>query len=132
MSNLLGKVKSNIDSGIFQAIQVAATTALRADEFHINSMRNIYQERRDVLIKGLSSLGFNVNLPKATFYVWAKIPRSFGSSIDFTKLLLNKADIVATPGVGFGQHGEGFIRFALTVSVERIKESVEKFKNIDR
>lgn len=128
--NLLGRVKSNIDSGIFQAIQVAATAALKADESHINSMRNIYQERRDVLVKGLSSLGFNVNTPKATFYVWTKIPRRFGSSIDFAKLLLNKADIVATPGVGFGQHGEGYIRFALTVSVERIKEAVERFKKL--
>ncbi|MBL7196633.1 MAG: LL-diaminopimelate aminotransferase [Candidatus Omnitrophica bacterium] len=126
--SLLGKVKSNIDSGIFQAIQVAGTNALESDGTHVSSMCTMYQERRDILAQGLKSLGFNINLPKATFYIWAKIPRRFGRSIDFAKTLLSKADIVATPGVGFGKYGEGYIRFALTVSAQRIKEAVERLR----
>lgn len=128
--NLLGKVKSNIDSGIFGAIQIAATTTLEADDSHINSMRLMYQERRDIFATGLKSLGFKINLPKATFYIWTKIPKRFGSSIDFAKTLLSKADIVATPGVGFGKYGEGYIRFALTVSVERIREAIDRLRKI--
>jgi LL-diaminopimelate aminotransferase len=127
---LLAKVKSNIDSGIFQAIQVAAAAALDADNAHINSMCSMYQERRDVLVKGLKSLGFNLDLPKATFYVWAKIPRRFEGSINFAKTLLSEANIVATPGVGFGKYGESYIRFALTLSVQRITEAVERLKKI--
>ena len=125
---LLNRVKSNIDSGIFQAIQLSASAALETDDTHINSMRTMYQERRDVLVEGLKSLGFNIRLPKATFYLWSKIPRRFGSSIDFAKTLLSKTDIVVTPGVGFGQYGEGYIRFALTVTVNRIKEAVERLR----
>ncbi|NQU18703.1 LL-diaminopimelate aminotransferase [bacterium] len=126
--SLLGKVKSNIDSGVFQAIQVTGTTALEADDTHVNSMIAMYQERRDILAQGLKSLGFNIRLPRATFYLWSKIPRRFGKSIDFAKILLSKADIVATPGVGFGKYGEGYIRFALTVSAQRIREAVERLK----
>jgi len=125
---LMGKVKSNIDSGIFQAIQVAGVSALQSNQGPINSMCAIYQERRDVLAKGLKSLGFSFNLPKATFYIWTKVPRRFGKSIDFAKKLLAEADIVATPGVGFGKYGEGYIRFALTVSAERIEEAVERLR----
>jgi LL-diaminopimelate aminotransferase len=95
-------------------------------------MRQMYQERRDVLVKGLNSIGFNVSLPKATFYIWAKIPRRFGKSIDFVKTLLDKANIVATPGIGFGEYGEGYVRFALTVSIVRIKQAVERLKNLKK
>ncbi|MFH1622810.1 MAG: LL-diaminopimelate aminotransferase [Candidatus Omnitrophota bacterium] len=129
---LLGKVKSNIDSGVFQAIQIAGIEALESDDSHIISMCKMYQERRDILVKGLKSLGFNINLPKATFYIWAKIPRRFGKSIDFAKTLLNQADIVATPGIGFGKYGEGYIRFALTVSAEIISQAVERLKKISK
>lgn len=127
---LLGKVKSNIDSGVFQAIQVAGVSALDSDETHLNSTCAMYQDRRDVLAKGLNSLGFSFNLPKATFYIWSKIPRRFGQSIEFAKKLLSEANIVTTPGVGFGEYGEGYIRFALTVPVDRIKEAVERLKKI--
>jgi LL-diaminopimelate aminotransferase len=127
---LLGKVKTNIDSGIFQAIQIAAVAALDSDESFADSMRKMYQERRDVLVRGLNSLGFNITPPQATFYIWAKIPRKFGKSIDFARTLLDKADIVATPGVGFGEYGEGYIRFALTISVERIKQAIERLNKL--
>lgn len=128
--NLLTKVKSNIDSGIFQAIQVAGLCALESEEAYINSMCAMYQERRDILAKGLKSLGFSFDLPKATFYIWSKVPRRFGKSIEFAKKILSEANIVATPGIGFGEHGEGYIRFALTVSAERIREAVERLKKI--
>jgi len=150
----LAKVKSNIDSGIFSAIQLAGIAALEGPKQHIKDMCQLYQERRDTLIKGLNSLGWRTNAPKATFYVWLNIPNgvilrsnssgsrreteaqtTFGipkkiDSIKFSALLLDKANIVVTPGVGFGKYGEGYIRIALTVSRERIQEAVERLKRI--
>ena len=125
----LAKVKSNIDSGIFSAIQLAGIAALEGPQQHIRNMCQIYQERRDILIDGLSSLGWQVSLPKATFYVWIKIPKKI-DSIKFSTLLLDKANIVVTPGVGFGKYGEGYIRVALTISKERINEAIERLKKI--
>ncbi len=126
---LLGKVKSNIDSGIFQAIQIASIAALKSDTAHINSMCSLYQERRDILIKGLKSIGLRPNIPKATFYVWTKVPRGKDSS-GFARLLLEEASIVVTPGVGFGKSGEGYIRMALTIPKERILEAIERLRKI--
>ena len=125
----LAKVKSNIDSGIFSAIQLAGTAALEGPQQHIKNMCQLYQERRDTLVQGLISLGWSVVSPKATFYVWLRIPKK-GSSIKFSKLLLEKANIVVTPGIGFGKYGQGYIRFALTVPKERIKEAIERLKKI--
>ena len=125
----LAKVKSNIDSGIFSAIQLAGIAALEWPEQHIKDMCQLYQERRDTLISGLNSSGLHINAPKATFYVWLNIPKKT-NSMKFSALLLEKANIVVTPGVGFGKYGEGYIRMALTVSVERIQEAVERLKRI--
>ena len=125
----LAKVKSNIDSGVFSAIQLAGITALEGPQDHIRNMCNLYQERRDALINGLNSLGWQVTCPKATFYVWLSIPKKI-NSIKFSTLLLEKANIVVTPGVGFGKYGEGYIRIALTVPVERIQEAVERLRKI--
>ena len=125
----LAKVKSNIDSGIFSAIQLAGVAALTGPQDHVRDMCRIYQERRDVLVDGLRSLGWDVSSPKATFYLWFKVPKKIGS-IKFASLLLEKADIVATPGVGFGENGEGFIRMALTVSKDRIREALGRLKKI--
>lgn len=125
----LAKVKSNIDSGIFSAIQLAGIAALEGPDGHIRNMCQIYQERRDALIDGLTSFGWQIKPPKATFYVWLKIPRKT-DSIKFSTLLLEKANIVVTPGVGFGKYGEGYIRLALTVTEERIKEAVQRLKKI--
>ncbi|MFA5155966.1 MAG: LL-diaminopimelate aminotransferase [Candidatus Omnitrophota bacterium] len=125
----LAKVKSNIDSGIFSAIQLAGVEALTGPQEHIRNMCRIYQERRDALVSGLNSLGWNVLPPKATFYAWIKVPRK-ADSIKFSRLLLDKADIIATPGVGFGESGEGYIRMALTVSRERINEAINRLKKI--
>lgn len=125
----LAKVKSNIDSGIFSAIQLAAVAALEGPQDYLKSMCELYQERRGVLVNGLNSLGWQAFKPKATFYVWIKIPART-DSISFAARLLKEANIVATPGVGFGKYGEGYIRMALTVSKERIKEALERLKKI--
>lgn len=124
----LAKVKSNIDSGIFQAIQIAGITALRDGAAVVEQNNKIYSERAQVFAEGLKSLGWKVEKPKATFYVWVKLPRKAKSSIEFAQILLERANIVATPGVGFGKYGEGYIRFALTVDKEKLKEAVERMK----
>ncbi|HOU37108.1 MAG TPA: aminotransferase class I/II-fold pyridoxal phosphate-dependent enzyme, partial [Candidatus Omnitrophota bacterium] len=125
----LAKVKSNIDSGIFSAIQVCAVTALDADPKFVQQMRGLYQERRDVLVDGLNNLGWDAHKPKATFYVWVKV-QSKQSSIEFAAMLLEKANLVVTPGVGFGASGEGYVRFALTVPKERITEALERLRKV--
>jgi len=125
----LAKVKSNIDSGIFSAIQLAGVAAIEGPQDYVKSMCGIYQERRDTLVDGLNSLGWSAIKPKATFYVWIKIPAKT-DSINFAAKLLKEADIVATPGVGFGKYGEGYIRMALTVPKERIKEALGRLKKI--
>jgi LL-diaminopimelate aminotransferase len=125
----LGKIKTNIDSGIFQAIQEAGIEALNTDDAVLRKLRDMYQARRDVLYRGLSKLGLEVTNPKATFYLWTKCPVGL-SSMDFTALLLNKAGILTTPGNGFGAPGEGYIRFALTVPVKRLREAVQRIRNV--
>lgn len=125
----LAKVKSNIDSGIFSAIQLAGVAALRDSDEHIRDICRVYQERRDTLFSGLRILGWKAQLPKATFYMWIKTPRKT-SSLKFASLLLEKADIVATPGVGFGKSGEGYIRMALTMPKERIVEAIARLRRI--
>jgi LL-diaminopimelate aminotransferase len=125
----LAKVKSNIDSGIFSAIQMAGVAALDGSEDHIKDMRAMYEERRDCLINGLNSIGLYAKKPKATFYLWIKVPKKY-DSIKFASLILKMADIVVTPGIGFGKYGEGFIRMALTVPKERIIEAIARLKNI--
>jgi len=125
----LGKVKSNVDSGVFNAIQKAGIAALCSSQACVEETNQIYKERRDALIEGLQAMGLEVKPPKATFYIWAPVPKGF-TSIGFAKLLLEEAGIVATPGVGFGDAGEGYIRFALTKPVERIKEAVERMKKL--
>ncbi|MCM8801443.1 MAG: LL-diaminopimelate aminotransferase [Candidatus Omnitrophica bacterium] len=125
----LAKIKSNIDSGIFSAIQLAGITALEGSQQHIKDICSLYQRRRDILVSGLRSLGWEVDLPKATFYLWVKIPKKI-DSIRFAQLLLEKTNVVVTPGVGFGKSGEGYIRMALTVSEERITQAVERIRKV--
>jgi len=123
----LAKVKSNIDSGVFNAIQRAAIAALDGPKEFLDDMRSLYQERRDILVNGLNSIGWQVPMPKATFYVWAKVPKGY-TSASFAELALDKANVVVTPGVGFGKHGEGYVRMALTVPRKRLEEAVNRFK----
>jgi LL-diaminopimelate aminotransferase len=123
----LGKIKTNIDSGVFQAIQEAGITALATDDKILSGIRRTYQERRDVLYAGLKDVGMELSKPKASFYLWAKVPGGFDSA-GFVSHLLENAGVLGTPGNGFGAPGEGYVRFALTVPVERTRESVERIK----
>jgi LL-diaminopimelate aminotransferase len=125
----LGQIKSNIDSGAFNAVQWAGITALEGDQSCVTEMQQIYQERLDILIAGLRKAGLNPEVPKATFYVWCPTPGKMTSK-KFTSLLLKEAGIVTTPGSGFGEPGEGYIRLALTVSKERIEEAVERIMKL--
>lgn len=124
----LGKVKTNVDSGAFESIQEAGISALTGPQDCVRDMNKIYQKRRDVLLSGLMELGLDVKPPKATFYVWAHVN---GKASDFSKMLLEKAGIIAAPGNGFGEYGEGYVRFALTQSVDRINEAVERMRKLD-
>ncbi len=124
----LGKVKTNVDSGAFEAVQEAGIAALSCPQDCVREMNNIYKERLDALLVGLRELGLPVKTPKATFYVWVHVN---GISSDFATMLLEKAGIVATPGIGFGEYGEGYVRFALTQPVDRINEAVERMSKLD-
>ncbi|HEX7092366.1 MAG TPA: LL-diaminopimelate aminotransferase [Nitrospiraceae bacterium] len=123
----LGKVKSNLDSGCFQAIQEAGITALNLDDSVTDGLRKTYQERRDTLVPGLKQLGLEVDPPPAAFYVWVTVPKGY-TSTSFTAHLLEKAGIVTTPGNGFGAPGEGYIRMTVCTSKERLAEAVERIK----
>jgi LL-diaminopimelate aminotransferase len=125
----LGKIKTNIDSGIFQAIQEAGMEALKTDDKVLQKLRDTYKNRRDVLYKGLTKLGLETNKPEATFYLWVKCPKGYTSS-ELTAYILNKAGVLTTPGNGFGDPGEGYIRFALTVSAKRTQEAVDRIGRI--
>jgi LL-diaminopimelate aminotransferase len=125
----LGKIKTNLDSGVFQAIQEAAIVALNSKDSTLSTIRRTYQERRDTLYTGLKKIGMHLIKPQATFYLWARIPSQF-DSMGLVKHLLNRAGVLATPGNGFGDAGEGYVRFALTAPVERIQEAVERIRKI--
>ena len=125
----LGKVKSNLDSGVFEAIQAAGITALGLDESVTDGIRKIYQDRRDTLVPGLKQLGLEVDPPPAAFYAWITVPKGY-TSTSFTAHLLEKAGIVTTPGNGFGDPGEGYIRMTVCTSKERLAEAVERIKKV--
>lgn len=122
----LGIVKTNIDSGTFNPVQHAAIAALSGPQDCVAEACSIYQERRDVLVGGLQKLGFEIQAPKATFYVWLKV----ADSMDFAARMLNEAGIVVTPGIGFGRSGEGYVRFAITRSVDRIRQAIERMETL--
>jgi LL-diaminopimelate aminotransferase len=125
MVNALFKVKSNVDSGVPQAIQYAAVEALRGSQEHIDERNTILQRRRDKLLKVINEIGLKARTPEATFYIWAKIPQGY-TSIDFTKELLDEAGIAVTPGIGYGKEGEGYIRFSLTISDDCLEKGVRR------
>jgi len=125
----LGKVKTNVDSGVFQAIQEAGIEALDHLDTPLPQIIDIYERRRDVMVKGLRELGLKVEPPKASFYFWIEVPEGYTSS-QFATLLIEKAGIVATPGNGFGDEGEGYIRMTITVDEARLREAIERLKQI--
>ena len=125
----LGSIKTNIDSGAFQAIQYAGIEALTGPQDCIAQNVATYMERRDILVNGLNKLGWKVPLPKVAFYVWIPVPQGY-TSTKLCETLLNKCGIVMTPGNGFGKSGEGYIRAALTVDKSRIEEAVKRIGSL--
>jgi LL-diaminopimelate aminotransferase len=123
----LGKIKTNIDSGAFQAVQIAGTEALKNYETGLADRIKIFQERRDIFCRGLDEAGLSYSKPMATFYVWFGVPAGL-SSKDFSAKLLTETGIVVTPGTGFGKYGEGYARVSTTFNTKRIAEAVERLK----
>lgn len=122
---VLGRIKSNIDSGVFQAIQYAAIEALRGPQECVAEANAIYSERRAVAVAGLERMGWKVTPPQASFYFWAPVPKGY-TSASFAELVLEKTGVIITPGNGYGEYGEGFFRIALTVSKERLEEAFDR------
>ena len=125
----LAQAKSNLDSGIFQAVQEAGIEALKLGDSIIEPSRKIYQERRDLLVSGLRAIGLDCEKPRATFYVWVATPKGL-SSAEFTAKLLDEAGVVTTPGNGFGDAGEGYVRFTVCLDQQRLKEVAERIRQV--
>lgn len=128
----LARIKSYMDYGTFTPIQVAAISALEGDQQCVSDIRDMYQQRRDVLCDGLSSIGWPVERPKATMFVWAQIPEQFRQlgSLEFSKLLLQEAKVAVSPGLGFGEYGDDHVRFALIENEQRIRQAVRGIKRL--
>jgi LL-diaminopimelate aminotransferase len=125
----LGKAKTNIDSGVFQAVQMAGIEALAGDQAEVEQMRALYQGRRDLMIRGLRAVGLDVTSPKATFYLWIKVLPGY-TSVSFASRVLEEAGVAITPGSGFGEAGEGYVRLALTVPEARLEEAISRIQRI--
>lgn len=127
----LARVKSYLDYGAFTPIQVAAAAALNGPQDCVDEARNIYKERRDILIEGLSAAGWDIPSPPATMFAWAPIPPAFKDmgSIEFSKLLLSEAEVAVAPGLGFGEHGDDHVRIGLVENVQRTRQAVRNIKN---
>lgn len=132
MIHALARLKSYFDYGMFQPVQIAAIIALRSDDSCVEEIREIYRQRRDVLVEGLNKMGWQVKKPKATMFVWAEIPEPFKKmgSLEFSKLLLTEAKVAVSPGVGFGEYGEGYVRFALVENEHRIKQAIRCIRRL--
>lgn len=132
MIHALARLKSYFDYGMFQPVQIAAIIALRSDDSCVEEIREIYRQRRDVLVEGLNKMGWQVKKPKATMFVWAEIPEPFKKmgSLEFSKLLLTEAKVAVSPGIGFGEYGEGYVRFALVENEHRIKQAIRCIRRL--
>ncbi|MBW1689784.1 MAG: aminotransferase class I/II-fold pyridoxal phosphate-dependent enzyme [Deltaproteobacteria bacterium] len=132
MVTALRRIKSYLDYGVFQPIQIAAIIALKGSYNPVSDIADTYRARRDTLISGLERIGWHIDKPKATMFVWAKIPETHAEmgSLEFAKLLINEAKVAVSPGIGFGQYGEGYIRLALVENKHRINQAVRGIKRI--
>ena len=128
MIDALKRLKTNIDSGIPQAVQHAAIEALSGSQECIPEHNAIYQRRRDLVIEVLNNIGLKAQTPKATLYIWARVPKGY-SSMDFATDLLERVGVVVTPGTGYGQNGEGYIRLSLTVPDAALVRGLSKLSN---
>jgi alanine-synthesizing transaminase len=132
MISALGRIKSYLDYGIFQPIQIASIIALNEDQSCVEEIRKIYQERRDALVDGLRRAGWKMEKPKATMFVWGEIPEKFKEmgSLEFSKLILQVGKVAVSPGIGFGEYSDDHVRFALVENSQRIKQAVKGIKKL--
>ena len=132
MVGALRRIKSYLDYGIFQPIQIASIIALNGPQDCVKNICNTYKERRDTLISGLNRIGWNIRSPKGTMFVWAKIPDKFikMGSVEFSKFLIKSAQVAVSPGLGFGEYGDEYVRFALIENKMRINQAVRGIKKI--
>ena len=134
MVNALARIKSYLDYGAFQPIQIAGIVALEGDQKHVEEIVEVHRKRRNLLVNGLNKLGWNVPLPQGTMFVWAPIPEEFRTlgSLEFSKLLIEDAKVAVSPGIGFGEYGEGYVRFALVENEHRIRQALRGLKQLSR
>jgi alanine-synthesizing transaminase len=134
MVHALGRIKSYLDYGVFQPIQIAGIVALEGDQSVVGDIVDVYRKRRNVLVDGLNKLGWNVQKPRGTMFVWAPIPESFRplGSLEFAKLCVQEAKVAVSPGIGFGEYGEGYVRFALVENEQRIRQALRGLKQLSR
>ena len=128
----LKRIKSYLDYGIFQPVQIASIHALNSSQECVEDIKNMYSSRRDKLIESFGRSGWEIPKPKATMFVWAEIPERYKEigSLEFSKLLIEKAKVAVSPGIGFGQYGEGFVRLALVENEMRISQAGRGIKKI--
>ena len=126
----LTRIKSYLDYGTFTPIQAAAVAAINGPQDYVEQIRGVYKERRDVLVKGLHEAGWMVDSPKASMFVWAKLPPQYAElgSFEFSKLLLDQAEVAVAPGIGFGEYGDGHVRIALVENKQRLRQAVRNIK----
>ena len=132
MIHALARIKSYLDYGVFQPIQIAGIIALEGDQRCVREIAEVYRKRRDVLVDGLQKQGWRVPKPQGTMFVWAPVPEPFRAmgSLEFAKLLIQEAKVVVSPGIGFGEYGEGYVRFALVENEQRIRQALRGLKSL--
>jgi alanine-synthesizing transaminase len=130
MIHALARIKSYLDYGAFQPIQIAAIIALEGEQRCVGDIVELHRKRRDVLVNGLNKIGWTVEKPKGTMFVWAPIPEEFRSmgSLEFSKLLIQECKVAVSPGIGFGEYGDGHVRFALVENEQRIRQALRGLK----
>ena len=130
--NALTRIKSYLDYGAFTPVQVAAVAALNGSQDCVKEIRNTYQRRRDVLIDTMARSGWDIPSPQASMFAWAPIPNKFKKfgSIEFAKILMQKADVAVAPGIAFGEYGEGFVRIGLVENEQRIRQAAKNIKKL--
>ena len=128
----LRRIKSYLDYGIFQPIQIASIIALNGDYDCVEQIRDTYKERRDALVSGLNRIDWNIKSPKGTMFVWAKIPERYiqMGSVEFSKMLIAQAQVAVSPGLGFGEYGDQYVRFALIENPMRISQAIRGIRKV--
>jgi alanine-synthesizing transaminase len=132
MIHALARIKSYLDYGAFQPIQIASIIALEGDQKVVEDIVELHRKRRDVLVDGLNKIGWSVAKPRGTMFVWAPIPDAFAAmgSLEFSKMLISECRVAVSPGIGFGEYGEGHVRFALVENEHRIKQALRGLKSL--